>query len=70
MVVLTHQLTVRFRKQWFSSKEGVGVAQPVLALWLGKSEYGRHRSEEHIPVDDAFQDKTSVLILADDVVSK
>ena len=53
-----------------SGKEGVNIERSVLAVWLGKSEYGRHRSEEHIPVDDALPDKTSVLILADDVVSK
>ncbi len=33
----THQLTVRAKKQLFSGKKDVGVAQPVLALWLGKS---------------------------------
>ena len=38
----------------------------MLALWLGKSEYGRHRSEEHISVDDAFPDSASLLVLADD----
>ena len=54
----------------FSGKEGVNIERSVLAVWLGKSEYGRHRSEEHIPVDDASSDKTSVLILADDVVGK
>ncbi len=36
VVVLTHQLAGRSREQWFSGKEDGGVAQPVLALWLGK----------------------------------
>ena len=41
MVMLIPQLTIRFRKQWLTGKEGIGVAQLVLALWLGKSEDGK-----------------------------
>ena len=42
VVRLTRRLAGRSRKQWFSSKEGIGVAQPVLAPWLGESGDGRH----------------------------
>ena len=38
----------------------------MLAVWLGKSEYGRHRSEEHISVDDAFLDNVLLPVLADE----
>ena len=42
VVVLTYQLSGRSRERWFSSKEGIGIAQPVLAPWLGESGDGRH----------------------------